>query len=173
MVMKNFPSGFGSRKYVIDVADLGRALSHCWDLPMLQTNRLTRLPAVMEMALEEHHGLEHAKALRRELVTCAEQLTRRPRYSIEEIVLAIEKQKVGLGCQDLVRVQKIIGIRLPRNKIDLARYYSIRLVMEGIDQLTIAEFLDVDLRTVANYIFQAKERIMLTLDSKSMVVEPV
>ena len=151
--------------------ELGHALSHCWDLPMLQTSKLTQLPVVAQRALEENHGLELAKALRKELIACAEQITQRPRYSIEEIVSAIEKEKLHLGSQDLVKIQRVIGIRFPRNKIDLARYYAIRLVMEGIDQQTIAEFLDVDLRTVANYIAQAKERIWLILESKSMLVQ--
>lgn len=162
----------GSNINGIDLFELGHALSHCWDLPMLQKSRLTQLHVVAERALEENHGLELAKAIRKELISCAEQLTQRPRHSIEEIVTAIEKEKFHLGSQDLVRIQRMVGIRLPRNKIDLARYYTIRLVMEGIDQQTIAEFLDVDQRTVANYISQAKERILLILESKSMAMQP-
>jgi hypothetical protein len=138
---------------------------------MLQTSKLTQLSVVTQRALEENHGLELAKALRKELIDCAEQITQRPRYSIDDIVSAIEKEKLHLGSQDLVKIQRVVGIRFPRNKIDLARYYAIRLVMEGIDQQTIAEFLDVDLRTVANYIAQAKERIWLILESKSMLVQ--
>ncbi|MGD0795123.1 MAG: hypothetical protein ABR958_06005 [Dehalococcoidales bacterium] len=170
--MKYATSALGSNINGIDLFELGHALSHCWDLPMLQKSRLTQLHVVAERALEENHGLEFAKAIRKELISCAEQLTQRPRHPIEEIVTAIEKEKFHLGSQDLVRIQRMIGIRLPRNKIDLARYYTIRLVMEGIDQQTIAEFLDVDQRTVANYISQAKERILLILESKSMAMQP-
>lgn len=173
MLLKYLPSRASTNINEIGLLELGHALSHCWDLPMLQTSRLTQIPAVAERAMEENHGLELAKALHKELIACAEQLTQRPQYSIEEIITAIEKEKHNLGSQDLVRIQKIIGIRLHRNKIDVARYYTIRLVMEGIDQQTIAEFLDVDLRTVANYITQAKERIWLILESKSASMQPV
>jgi hypothetical protein len=168
--MKYMSSRTSSNGNEISVVELGHALSHCWDLPMLQKSKLTQLAGIAESALEENHGLELAKALRKELIDCAEQITQRLRQPIETIISAIEKEKLNLGSQDLVRIQKMIGIRLPRNKIDLARYYSIRLVMEGIDQQTIAEFLDVDLRTVANYIAQAKERIWLILESKSVLL---
>ncbi|OGO20811.1 MAG: hypothetical protein A2144_03405 [Chloroflexi bacterium RBG_16_50_9] len=151
--------------------ELGYALSHCWDLPVLQMSNLTQIPAVVQRAHEETSGLELAKALRKELITCAEQITQRPKYSIEDIVSAIEKEKLGFGSQDLVKIQRAVGIRFPRNKIDLARYYAIRLVMQGIDQQTIADFLDVELRTVANYVAQAKDRIRLVLDSQSMLVK--
>jgi hypothetical protein len=171
MPLKSFSNRFHSHGSETSQFDLGQALSHCWDLPILQKSKLTQLPAVAQRALDEDHGLELAKALRKELIACAEQLTQRPRYSIEEIVSAIEKEKLHLGSQELVRIQKVVGIRFPRNKIDLARYYAIRLAMEGIDQQTIADFLDVDLRTVANYIAQAKERIQLILESKSMLVQ--
>ncbi len=173
MSLKYIPSRLSSNMNEASQIELGHALSHCWDLPMLQTSKLTQLPVVAQRALEESHGLELAKALRKELIACAEQITQRPRYSIDEIVSAIEKEKLFLGSQDLVRIQKVVGIRLPRNKIDLARYYAIRLVMEGMDQQTIADFLDVDLRTVANYIVQAKERIGLILESKLMLVQTV
>jgi hypothetical protein len=173
MPIKYASSSLGANINGIDLFELGHALSHCWDLPMLQKSRLARLQVIAERALEESHGLEMAKAVRKELIACAEQLTQRSRYSIEEIITAIEKEKFHFGSQDLVRIQRAIGIRLPRNKIDLARYYTIRLVMEGIDQQTIAEFLDVDQRTVANYISQAKERILLILESKSMMMQPV
>jgi hypothetical protein len=173
MSWKYQPNGLSSNGDPMDMLELGHAISQCWDLPMLQKSRLTHLPQVGRMALEERHGLELAKALRKELIACAEQITQRPRQPIEEVVSAIEKQKLNLGSQELVRTQRLIGIRLPRNKIDLARYYAIRLVMEGIDQQTIAEFLDVDLRTVANYIAQAKERIWLILESKSAVMQAV
>ena len=172
MPLKDLTNHINSATDEIELFELGYALSHCWDLPMLQKSKLTRIYPVAERALEENHGLELAKALRKELICCAEQLTQRPRFPIEEIINIIEKDKLHFGSQDLVKIQKTIGIRLPRNKIDLARYYSIRLVMEGIDQQTIADFLDVDLRTVANYIVQAKERIWLILESKS-VMQPV
>jgi hypothetical protein len=150
--------------------ELGHALSHCWDLPILQMSNLAQLPAVAQRALEETHGLEQAKALRKELISCADQITQRPRYPIEEIVSAIDNSKLGLGSQDLVKIQRVIGIPFPRNKLDLARYYTIRLVMQGVDQQTIAEFLDVDPRTVANYVAQAKNRIRLVLESQSVLV---
>jgi DNA-directed RNA polymerase specialized sigma24 family protein len=172
MSLRYVASRIGTNRDEISMIELGHALSHCWDLPLLQKNKLTQLTGVTERALEENHGLELAKALRKELIACAEQISQRPRQPIEEIVSAIEKEKLNLGSQDLVRIQKLIGIRLPRNKIDLARYYAIRLVMEGVDQQTIAEFLDVDLRTVANYIAQAKERIWLILESKSVIMQP-
>jgi hypothetical protein len=157
----------------INVFELGRAISHCWDLPMLQKSKMTRLPMISERSLEEDQGLGLAKALRKELISCAEQLSQRPKYSINEIVTTIEKEKYHIGSQELLRIQKLVGVRLPRNKIDLARYYAIRLIMEGVDQQAIAEFLDVDLRTVANYISQAKERIWVILESKSMILQPV
>lgn len=147
--------------------ELGHALHHCWDLPILQTSKLTQLPSVAQRALEETDGLALAKALRMELISCAEQITQRPLYSIEEIVSAIEKDKLALGNQDLEKIQRNIGIRFPRNKLDLARYYAIRLVMEGVDHQTIADFLNVDWRTVANYVAQAKERIRLILESRT------
>jgi hypothetical protein len=148
--------------------ELGYSLYHCWDLAILQTSNLAQLPSVVQRALEETHGLEHAKALRKELIACADQITQRPKYPIEEIISAIEKDRLDLGSQDLAKIKRNIGIRLARNKIDLARYYSIRLIMEGVDRETIADFLEVDLRTVANYIAQAKERIRLSLESRFM-----
>ena len=170
MSFNNLSNRMSSSGHEISLVELGHALSHCWDLPMLQKSRLTQLPGIAQSASEESHGLELAKALRKELIDCAEQITQRPRQPIEMVVSAIERDKLNLGSQDLTRMQKLIGIRLARNKIDLARYYAIRLVMEGVDQQTIAEFLDVDLRTVANYIAQAKERIWLILESKSVLL---
>ena len=150
--------------------ELGYALHHCWDLPILQKSDLTKLSIVAQRSYEEANGLELAKALRKELISCAEQITQRPRYPIEEIVSAVEKEVLGLGSQNLVKIQKAVGVPFPRNRIDLARYYAIRLVMEGIDHQMIADFLDVDLRTVANYVVQAKERIRLILETKSMFI---
>ena len=149
--------------------ELGYVLYHCWDLPVLQTSNLVKLSMVMKRASEEKHGLELAKALRNELIACAEQLTQRPQYPIEDIVSAIEKKSLNMGSQDLVKIQKTIGVPFPRNKLDLARYYTIRLVMQGIDQQTIADFLEVDLRTVANYVAQSKERIRLILETRSIL----
>ena len=148
--------------------ELGYALHHCWDLPILQMSDLTKLSIVSQRSLEEKDGLQLAKALRKELIACSEQITQRTRYPIEEIISAIEKERLGLGSQDLLKIQKALGIPFPRNKIDLARYYAIRLIMEGIHHQMIADFLDVDLRTVANYLGQAKERIGLILESRSM-----
>ena len=147
--------------------ELGYILYHCWDLPVLQTSSLTKLPLVIQLASLEKQGLELAKALRKELITCSEQLTQRPRFPIEEIVTAIEKKTLNLGSQDMIKIQKSIGVPFPRNKLDLARYYTIRLIMQGIDQQAIADFLDVDLRTVANYVAQAKERIRIILETRS------
>src|SRR3989304_2718729 len=95
--------------------------------------------------------------------------SRLPRYPIEEILSAIEKKSLNIGSQDLVKIQKAIGVPFTRNKLDLARYYTIRLVMQGVDQQAIAEFLDVDLRTVANYVAQAKERVRLVLETRSIL----
>lgn len=103
------------------------------------------------------------------MVACAEQITQRRRYSIEEIVSAIEKNSFDPCSQELQRIRKLIGVPFPRNKLDLARYYTIRLVMQGVDQATIAEFLEVDLRTVANYVAQAKERIRVVLETRAML----
>src|SRR3972149_1268978 len=92
------------------VDELGYLLYHCWDLPILQTSNMVQLPPVLKRAQEEKHGLELAKALRKELIDCAEQITQRPRYPVEEIVTAIEKEKMKQGNQELVRIQKIIGV---------------------------------------------------------------
>ena len=67
---------------------------------------------------------------------------------------------------EVEKIQRVIGVPFSRNKLDLARYYTIRLVMQGVDQQTIAEFLDVDLRTIANYVSQAKERIRIALETR-------
>jgi DNA-binding NarL/FixJ family response regulator len=148
--------------------ELGFLLYHCWDLPVLQTSELIHLPAVKKRAEEEKNGLAQAKALRKELIACAEQITQRPRYPIEDIVNAIEKENMKLGSQDLLKIRRTIGIPFSRKRLDLARYYTIRLIMQGVDQHTIAEFLDVDLRTVANYVAQAKDRIRLVLETRSL-----
>jgi len=153
--------------------ELSYALHHCWDLPALQTSNLV-IPNMMgQYASKEEAGLEAAKALRKELIDCAEQLTQRLKYPIEDIVAAIEKEKLGLGSQNLVKIQKAVGIPFPRNKIDLARYYTIRLVIQGIDRQTISEFLDVDPRTVANYFSQAEVRVRLVLKSRLMLATEV
>ena len=148
---------------------LERALTCCWDLPALQTSILTQLPAVVERARDESEGLELAKALRKELIECAGQLTQRPVYSIEDIVNAIENGRMGIASQALERVKREIGLPFPRTKVDLARYYTIRLVMEGISHQAIADFLEVDPRTVANYLVQARDRIKVVLESQAML----
>ena len=53
-----------------------------------------------------------------------------------------------------------------RDRLDLARYYAIRLAMEGLGNEIIAGFLRVELRTLGNYVAEAKERIRLTLESR-------
>ncbi|MDD5289348.1 MAG: hypothetical protein PHY28_09600 [Dehalococcoidales bacterium] len=154
------------REKINDKADyLSQALRYCADLPMLQTNKLTGLSSVAYEALSINGELAAAKALRKRLIACAEEITQRPRLPIEEVASAIEKYKRGLGSQELARLQKAVGVPFSRSQIDLARYYSIRLMMQGIDQGAISDFLNVDLRTVANYIAQAKKRIWLTLES--------
>jgi DNA-binding NarL/FixJ family response regulator len=153
------------------VDELEYALSHCWDLPVLQISSLTQLPAVLERAHEETDGLELAKALRKELIACAEQLTQRSVYPINEIIGAIDNGQLGNGSQTLARIKREVGIPFSRNKVDLARYYAIRLAMQGTDHQIIAEFLEVDPRTVANYIAQAKERIRVVLESQSMLIK--
>lgn len=146
--------------------ELTYLLSHCWDLPVLQTSKMALLPQISKRAEAEKNGLELAKALRKELISCAEQITQRPKYPIEDIVAAIERDRLTPEKNEQVKIQKVIGVPFARNKLDLARYYSIRLVMQGINQQTIAEFLDVDLRTIANYVSQAKDRIKLILETK-------
>ena len=146
--------------------ELSYLLYHCWDLPLLQTSRLARLPRLLNRVKEEKQGLEFAKALRKELINCSEQITQRPTYSIDEIVTAIENAKTPAGAQELQKIKSIIGVPFRRNKLDLARYYTIRLVMQGMDQSTIADFLEVDLRTVANYFAQARERVKVILETR-------
>jgi hypothetical protein len=148
------------------LGELAYLLSRCWDLPVLQTSKMALLPQIMKQAKGEKHGLEMAKALRRELINCAEQISQRPKFPIEDIMVAIERDRMNPDNQEVEKIQKVIGVPFSRNKLDLARYYTIRLVMQGIDQQTIAEFLDVDLRTIANYVSQAKERIRIALETR-------
>ena len=170
MTLNQVSIGFDSQKNGKELDELGYLIYHCWDLPLLQTSRLAQLPPVLKRAEEERHGLELAKALRKELIACAEEITQRPRFPIEDIINAIEKENMTHDGQELEKIRKAIGVPFPRNKLDLARYYTIRLVMQGIDQPTIAEFLEVDLRTVANYVAQAKKRIHLILETKTIPV---
>ena len=149
--------------------ELEHALACCWDLPALQTSSLTRMPAVIERARYESEGLELAKALRKELIDCAAQLTQRPVYPIEDIINAIENGRMGVASQALARVKREMGLPFPRTKVDLARYYTIRLAMEGVSHQSIADFLEVDPRTVANYLVQARERIRVVLESQAML----
>jgi hypothetical protein len=148
-----------------DYDELSYLLNHCWDLPLLQTSKLARMPRLLNRVKEEKQGLEFAKVLRKELISCAEQITQRQRYSIDEIVAAIEN-KTPAGVEELQKIKSAIGVPFRRNKLDLARYYTVRLVMQGIDQSTISEFLEVDLRTVANYFAQGRERIRVILDTR-------
>ncbi len=154
----------------VDYASLGYALRLCWDLPMLQNSELVKLPSVIKRARKENGNLELAKALRDELIACAAQITRRNKYPIEQIVSAIENNRQDLGNENVMRIKKELGIPFPRDRIDLARYYTIRLVMEGISNKVIAEFLQVEPRTVANYISQAKKRIRLILEYSSVPI---
>lgn len=147
--------------------ELGYLLYHCWDLPLLQTSQLAREPRILERAKEEKQGLELGKALRKELISCAEEITQRPRISIDEIITAIENRKSSNGPEELQKMKTLMGVPFSRNKLDLARYYTIRMVMQGVDQPTIAEVLEVDLRTVANYVAQAKDRIRVVLESRT------
>lgn len=154
-------------KLRIDLEKLGQALRRCYDLPFLQNSDLAQLPRVLRRARREKHGLNLARALRKEFLDSARQITRRTRHSdISEIVAAIEAARLGLGNQHIVEIQERLGIPFPRDRIDLARYYAIRLVMEGLKNEIIADFLQVDLRTLGNYIAAAKEHIRLTLESR-------
>jgi DNA-binding NarL/FixJ family response regulator len=147
----------------VDTEELGKALRNCCDLPALQNSSLTQLPSVVRRARTDRRSLALAKALRIELVACAEQITQRTRHPVREIMAAIEEAESSSTTQSLTEIQAYLGVPFPRDKIDLARYYTIRLVVEGVKNETIAEFLKVDIRTVGNYIVQAKERIMLAL----------
>jgi hypothetical protein len=149
--------------------ELEQALACCWDLPSLQTSSLTQMPAVVERARYETEGLELAKALRKELIDCAGQLTQRPLYPIEDILNAIENGRMGIASQALARVKREIGLPFSRTKVDLARYYTVRLAMQGVDHQSIADFLEVDPRTVANYLVQARDRIRIVLESQAML----
>jgi hypothetical protein len=149
--------------------ELEHALACCWDLPALQTSSLTQMPAVVERANHETEGLELAKALRKELIDCAGQLTQRVVYPIADILNAIENGRMGTASQALARVKREIGLPFSRTKVDLARYYAIRLAMEGVNHQSIADFLEVDPRTVSNYLVQARDRIGVVLESQAML----
>jgi|WetSurMetagenome_2_1015567.scaffolds.fasta_scaffold63409_3 hypothetical protein len=149
--------------------ELEYALAHCYDLPELQSSSLTKMPAVLDRARDETGGLELAKALRKELIDCAAQLTQRPVYPLEDLFKAIENGQPGIASQTLERVKGEIGVPFSRNRIDLARFYAIRLVMQGFDHESIANFLEVDPRTVGNYLAQARERIRVVLESQEML----
>ncbi len=151
----------------IELNTLGRALHHCFDLTFLQNSDLTQLPSVVRKWSGERHGLDLAKALRRELIDAAEQITRRAdHHAIRDIVDAIEEERLNSGNQRVAEIQKHLGIPFTRDKIDLARYYAIRLVMEGLSNEIVADFLQVEMRTFSNYVAEAKERIRLTLESR-------
>jgi DNA-binding NarL/FixJ family response regulator len=151
----------------IDLDKLGQALRHCHDLTFLQNSELIYLPNVVRHCKKTRIDLDFAKALRKELISAAERITRRrARVPIREIVKAIEEQRLNSENQQLAEVQRKLGIPFSRNRLDLARYYAVRLVMEGLSNETVAEFLQVDPRTLANYIAQSKERIRLMLESR-------
>jgi transposase len=147
--------------------ELGYILQHCYDLPAIQVSKMVEIPNVLNQSLNETEGLELAKALRRELLFCAELITQRQRLPIDKIVSAIDKYKVNIDNEELSKLQREIGIPFSRNKLDVARYYAIRLVMQGVSRQDIAEFLDVDIRTVANYIAQAKKCIGIILETRA------
>ncbi len=151
----------------IDIQELGQVLRHCHDLTYLQNSDLVYLPGVVRRCRGESVGLHPAIALRKELIAVVQRISRRTtRFPIRKILKAIEERRLGSDSQRLVEIQKRLGIPFSRNRIDLARYYAIRLVMEGLSNETIAEFLMVDPRTLANYIAQAKMRIVLILGSR-------
>ena len=149
----------------IDLNELGQALRLCRDLPMLENSLLTNITRVKMRAKMYDGSLGLAKALRAELISCAEKITLRPTYSIKKIVVAIEKYFQYNDQTYLQQIRDELAIPFSRDKIDLARYYSIRLSMEGVNIQQIAEFLQVDPRTVGNYIRQAKQRIKFLLEN--------
>jgi hypothetical protein len=148
----------------IDLNELGEVLRLCRDLPMLENSFLTNHPRVKTRAKKYNCSLGLAKALRAELISCAEQITIRPTYPIEKIVDALESYFRGNDQSELIQIRNELAIPFSRDKIDLARFYSIRLSMEGVNRQQIAEFLQVEPRTVANYTKQAKERIKVLLE---------
>ncbi len=149
----------------VDPNELGKALRRCYDLPFLQDSKLAQLPCVARRAGGERDGLVLARALRSELIASAERISRPVRHpAVRKIVAAIEKQRLGQDGQFLAEMQKNLGIPFPRNKIDVARYYAIRLVMEGMKHEVVADFLEIDLRTLGNYLAEARHRIRLILE---------
>jgi len=160
--MQNHPQ----HKYTapVDIKELGEALRHCHDLTFLQNSRLTGLPCVVGRCRGETAGLDCAKALRKELIAASRGICRQTEHvSIRKILKAIEQRRLGLENRQLMEIQGRLGIPFSRDRIDLARYYAIRLVMEGLNNEAVAEFLLVEPRTCANYIAQAKIRIGLVL----------
>lgn len=143
--------------------DLRHAIRHCSDLPMLANNRLIYLQSLSGRVDNPDDAFELAKALRAELLFCAEQISLRSKYPINEIIRSIDDTINGIDEEKIKVVRKILGIPFSRDAIDLARYYTIRLVMEGIGNKKIAYFLCVEPRTVANYINQAQARIQIVL----------
>ena len=148
----------------IKLTELNDALRLCRDLPMLENNLLTNLPKIKNRSKNYNGSLGNAKALRAELISCAEQITIRPTYSINKIVDALENYFRGNDAEKVLQISSELDIPFSRDKIDLARYYAMRLSMEGVNIQHIAEFLQVDPRTVANYIRQAKQRIKVLLE---------
>jgi DNA-binding CsgD family transcriptional regulator len=150
----------------IDLGKLSSALHYCWDLSTLQKSEFVLLPSVAKLANGKNDGLQAAKALRDELIACAEQLTQRKRYPIEEIASVLEMDNISFRDRYMENIQRSLGVPFSRDRLDLARYYAIRMLMEGVRNEIIAKFLMVDSRTVGNYIAQAKERIRFTLESR-------
>src|SRR4030042_4306041 len=148
----------------IELHELGEALRLCRDLPMLENNLLTNLPKVKMRAKKYNGNLELAKALRDELISCQQQITIRPTYSIKKIVDAIESYFHGNNQDEFIQIRDELAIPFSRYKIDLARFYAIRLLIEGVSIQQISEFMQVEPRTIANYIKQAKERIKSLLE---------
>ena len=131
---------YGKKGRRINLDKLGQALRHCYDLTFLQNSDLTLLPSVVRRCQGERTSLDLAKALRKELVAAAMCISRRTaHFPIRKILKAIEEQRLGLDNQRVVEIQRCLGIPFSRDRIDLARYYAIRLVMEGVDQQTIAD----------------------------------
>lgn len=152
-----------NRSKLIDAQELGSALRNFRDLPILEGNALTDLPCVRRRAESYPGSLGKARALRSELISCAEELTVRSTYPIEKIVSAMKNGLQTKVANEMPEIIYELNIPFSRSNIDLARYYSIRLVMEGMNIQNIAEFLQVEPRTVANYIKQAKQRIEISL----------
>lgn len=150
----------------VDRRELGRALRRCRDPLFLRNTTLVNLPGVARRIANSSPPPDLGKALRQELLYCAESVTWRRKQPIAFIVSAVANGRNRPNTEEIERVKAMVGVPLGRNEVDLARYYTIRLVMEGVPIEAIAGFLEVEPRTVANYISQAKEHIALVLESR-------